>query len=241
MQEISARPVPASTGAAWRIAPFALLVALLALEEGLRASAWRDALDLRWLTVGRAAIVAAVLAFGWRHYSELRERPGLRGAGIWDRTSSQMALAVAAGLVVFFLWILLDHGWAVTEHARRGFVPLDANGKLDPWLYTLRLAGFALVVPVAEELFWRSFLLRWIDRRRFLELDPRTASFRAFALCSVLFAAEHSQWLAGLAAGMIYTGVYTKTGNLRAPIVSHAITNAALGLWILATGRWAFW
>jgi uncharacterized protein len=241
LQEAPARVALAPTGAAWRIAPFAVLVALLALEQGLGASPWRDALDLRWLTVARGGIVAVVLAFGWRHYRELRERPVVRGASIGDRMSAQMAIAGVAGLAVFVLWIALDHGWAVLETQRRGFVPLDATGRVDPWLYALRLAGFALVVPVAEELFWRSFLLRWIDRRRFLELDPRDASFKAFALCSVLFAAEHSHWLAGLAAGMIYTGVYTKTGNLRAPIVSHAITNAALALWILATGRWAFW
>jgi hypothetical protein len=24
-----------------------------------------------------------------------------------------------------------------------------------------------------EELFWRSFLMRWIDRRNFLSVDPR--------------------------------------------------------------------
>jgi hypothetical protein len=122
-----------------------------------------------------------------------------------------------------------------------GFEPLDARGAVDPTLYALRFIGFALVVPVAEELFWRSFLLRWIDRKRFLEGDPRTASARAFAICSALFALEHSQWLAGLVAGLVYTGLYTRTGNLWAPIASHAITNAALATWILATGRWAFW
>ena len=45
----------------------------------------------------------------------------------------------------------------------------------------------------------------------------------------------------GLAAGLAYTWVYARSGNLWIPITSHAITNGTLGLWILATGNWRFW
>jgi CAAX prenyl protease-like protein len=216
----------------FRILPFAVLVGVLALEQLLRDSSWRDAIDWRWVTVARGLVVGCVLAAFWPRYVELRP---LR------LTMHQLRFAVASGLFVFVLWILLDNGWAVVGSGAGGFVPLDAQGHLDGTLYLLRLAGFALAVPIAEELFWRSFLLRWIDRKRFLEGDPRHASFKAIAICSVLFALEHSQWLAGLAAGIIYTMVYTRTGNLWAPIVSHAITNATLGLFILATAAWALW
>ena len=223
---------PASTGAARRIVAFAVLVGFLALEQFILWSPWRHAFDVRWVTVARGLAVGAVLAFLWPGFSELRPlrlSPGELGA------------AIVLGLGVFALWIALDHGWAVIDQRNSGFTPVDAGGRLDPWMYGLRLAGFAIAVPLAEELFWRSFLLRWIDRKRFLDVDPRTASLRAFAICSALFALEHSQWLAGLVAGIVYTGLYTRTGNLWASIVSHAITNAALGIWILATGRWVLW
>lgn len=223
---------PAPTGAAWRIAPFGLLVAFLAFEQFFLWSPWRQGLDVRWIVVGRGAVVGVALAVCWRQYAELRP---LR------LPARHLAAAIVLGLVVFALWIALDHGWAVIDQRNGGFAPLDGRGRLDPWMYGSRLAGFALAVPLAEELFWRSFLLRWIDRKRFLDMDPRSASLRAFAICSALFALEHSQWLAGLAAGIVYTGLYTRTGNLWAPIVSHAITNAALGIWILATGRWGLW
>jgi CAAX prenyl protease-like protein len=221
-----------STGAASRILPFAVLVGLVALAPLLHASRWADALDARWTTVARGVVVGAILVALWPRFTELRP---LRLA------MPHALVAVGAGLAVFALWIVLDRGWAVMGTHAGGFVPLDAEGHFNPLLFFLRLAGFALAVPVAEELFWRSFLLRWIDHRRFLDADPRAASAKAFAICSVLFALEHSQWLAGLAAGMIYTGLYTRTGNLWAPIVSHAITNATLGIFILATGRWALW
>jgi len=204
---------------------------VLALE-GLREASWMPAIEWRWVTVARGLAVGAVLIALWPRFGELRG-PRL--------TPLQWAVSLATGFAVFAVWIVFDTGWAVLGDQASGFVPLDGQGRLDPWLFGLRFAGFALAVPVAEELFWRSFLLRWIDRRRFLDLDPQAASLKAFAICSGLFALEHAQWFAGLFAGIIYTGVYMKSGNLRAPIVSHAITNAALAFYILATGRWALW
>jgi CAAX prenyl protease-like protein len=120
-------------------------------------------------------------------------------------------------------------------------VPLREDGGLDPVLVALRLVGFVVVVPVMEELFWRSFLMRWIDRRDFLSVDPRLVSPLALVATSALFALEHSAWLAGLAAGLAYGVVYHRTGNLRTAIVSHAVSNLLLGAWILARQDWSLW
>ena len=104
-----------------------------------------------------------------------------------------------------------------------------------------RLLGLAVVVPVMEELFWRSFLLRWLDRHDFLTCDPRKVSLRAVILCALLFASEHNLWLAGLLAGLVYSLVYMRGGNLWLPIISHATTNAVLGWWIVTNKQWQFW
>ena len=145
------------------------------------------------------------------------------------------------GLAVFAAWIAFDRGWATIGAPGRGFVPLGADGAIDLPLAAARLAGLALVVPVMEELFWRSFVMRWIDARQFLSVDPRKASPLAFALSSALFASEHSLWFAGLLAGAAYAWLYARSGNLRVPILAHAITNGTLGIWILATQRWSLW
>ncbi len=207
----------------YRVAPFALFIAFLAVEAWLAHPPW--------LTIARGLAAAAALALFWRHYTELRKPWSVAG----------FLFAAVAGLLVFWVWITFDHGWAVIGGEGTGFVPLRADGTIDWMMAGLRFFGLAAVVPVMEELFWRSFLLRWIDRRDFLSLDPRAVSWKAYALCSVLFASEHSAWFAGLIAGIVYTGVYTRTGNLWAPIVSHAITNGTLGIWILSTGHWRFW
>ena len=213
--------------AAARIAPFGLFIALLAAQP-LAA----PYLDARWIAVGRGLGVGALLVFLWPRFVELREAATLR-ARDW-------AVALATGFGVFVAWINLDHGW-MTLGSGPGFVPLRADGSLDPWLVALRFLVLAAIVPVMEELFWRSFLLRWIDRRDFLAANPRNASALAIVATALLFASEHSLWLAGLAAGLVYTALYVGTGNLRACVVSHALTNGLLGVWIVATRDWRLW
>jgi hypothetical protein len=218
--------------AAYRIAPFALFIAFLAAGSFI---------DSPWLPVVRGLAVAALLAAFWRHYSELRNEKGVRLLFGSKSNLTPFLFAVASGLLVFFIWIHLDSGWVVVGEVGKGFAPLKADGSIDWVMAGLRLFGFALVVPVMEELFWRSFLLRWIDKRDFLAMDPKRAGAGAFAISSALFAIEHTQWLAGLIAGLVYAGLYKNTGDLRVPIISHVVTNGTLGFWILATGRWQYW
>jgi hypothetical protein len=229
----SARPSPfgwsicSRVDALARVAPFALFLAFIALQPLLEG--WVDA---RWLVAWRGVAVALLLAWFWPRYSELKQGPPV--------PVREWVVAVALGVAVFAAWIVFDGGWASTGSGA-GFIPLRPDGTLDLGLAALRLFGMALVVPVMEELFWRSFLMRWIDRRDFLAADPRKVSAVAFLVTAALFAAEHSQWFAGLLAGLAYNEVYRRTGNLRAPIASHAATNTLLGAWILATYDWRFW
>jgi CAAX prenyl protease-like protein len=213
-----------------RVAPFALFIALLALESPIGDVVG----DTRWLAVLRPIAVAGVLALFWKHYTELH--------GTIRIAPRHLVLAAALGVAAFATWIAFDRGWAALGTPRPGFAPVDADGRLDLPLAALRLAGFGLVVPVMEELFWRSFLLRWIERPRdFLAVDPRRVAIAPFVLTSLLFASEHALWFAGLVAGISYTLVYMRSRNLWAAVLSHAITNTTLGAWILATGNWRFW
>ena len=108
-------------------------------------------------------------------------------------------------------------------------------------LACVRLAGAALVVPVMEELFWRSFVMRWIHQPDFLKVAPAESGLKALAISSVLFALEHHLWFAGLLAGLAYGWLYMRSGNLWVPTLSHAVTNGVLGIWVLHTGSWQFW
>jgi CAAX prenyl protease-like protein len=223
-------------GALPRVLPFAAFIALLAASPLLEAH-----VDPRWLAVGRGLVAAALLLFFWRTYDELRSKPGPGTGQVPVPDLGQVAAAMGLGVAVAIAWIGLDFGWTHIGDPGPGFVPLRADGSLDPLLVLLRLFGFVLVVPVMEELFWRSFLMRRVDRADFLALDPRATSLLALAVTSIAFALEHREWVAGLLAGLVYGMLYRRTGNLRACIASHASTNLTIAGWILATGAWTLW
>jgi CAAX prenyl protease-like protein len=211
-----------------RILPFVLFLGFIALANGFET--WGGNWDSRWLYPIKVVAVAAVLAFFWKHYEELR----------MPVNASMLVQSVLVGLVVFVLWINLDQGW-LDLGGGPGYDPRLPDGSLNWTLVVFRLAGAALVVPVMEELFWRSFLMRWIDRHDFLGLPVAQASVKAVLVSSVLFGLEHTLWFAGILAGLAYALLYRKQGSLWAPIVAHATTNFTLGIWVLYAGAWQFW
>jgi len=215
-----------------RILPFALFMAFVVASSLLPAPASGAAeWDTRTVYVVRTIAVAALLLCLWRHYAELAWTELRRCE--WGR-------ALLVGGLVFLLWIALDQPWATIGEAV-SFDPRHQDGRLDWSLIVPRLLGLAIVVPVMEELFWRSLIQRWIDKPQFLTLKPAAGSLRALAIASVLFALEHTMVVAGLLAGLAYGWLYMRSNNLWSAVIAHALTNGLLGAWILATGRWHLW
>lgn len=212
-----------------RVLPFALYMAFIVLADVLGALGVGDS-QLRWLYPAKISVVLLALLWGRRHYAELAWQ-GL-SLGWW-------ALSVGAGLVVLVLWINLDSWW-MSIGVPTGFDPTDED-RFGSFLVASRLFGAALVVPVMEELFWRSFLLRWMVNAQFLAVAPARATLRAFIITAVLFGVEHSLWFAGIVAGVVYAALYMRSQNLWVAIIAHAVTNGALGVWIIATKSWAYW
>ena len=193
---------------AWLVAPYALWMLLMAV---LPSSPQSYAV--------RTAAVAAVLAIAlWRVRAAgaLRFRIGL----------AEAATGVAAGLLVFAVWILPEQfDWAFY----RRFCIVGDGGTSSasgagPALLSLRLVGSAFVISVAEELFFRRWLL----------------GFAGFWWTVALFAVEHDRWLVGAFAGIVY-GLLAMRRGLGSAVVAHVVTNLVLGLWVLATGQLHFW
>lgn len=212
-----------------RVAPFAAYMLFLAIEGGV-GEVWPD-FDPRLLYPLKVGVVAALLWYFRAQYVELFQRPDWR----WTALAGP-----AVGALVFVLWINLDGGW-MNLGGGTGYAPLDDAGAIRWELALPRLVGAALVVPLMEELFWRSFLLRWIDKHDFIALEPARLTLRAILVSSVLFGLEHTLWFAGIIAGLAYAWLYRASGNLWPSIVAHGVTNLMLGVWILATGAWSFW
>lgn len=216
-----------------RVAPFVFFMAVLALR-GVAPGDGSWGFDVRWLYALQAGGTALLLALWWREYGEL----GLQTGPTWRET----LLAVAVGMVVFVLWIHLDAPWmTLSIGATEAFVPRTADGGLDWPLIAVRTAGAALLVPVMEELFWRSFLMRWIQQPVFESVPPAAVGLRAVVLSTFVFVLAHTLWLAAIVAALAYAWLYIRSGKLWTAVIAHAVTNGALGAWVVATGNWQFW
>lgn len=219
-----------SPAALARCLPFAAFMLLLGLRGALPVS---ESLDPRWVYGLSVFVVGGLLAWYWREYGELARQnlPSVR----------ETLLSVAVGLAVFGLWIHLDAAWMQIGEPSAGFLPLDLQGQKIWPLIALRWIGAALIVPVMEELFWRSFLMRWIASPQFQTVDPRAVGLKAIMLSTFVFMLAHTLWLAAIVAGLAYAFLYIRTGKLWTAVIAHAVTNGVLGVWVVMSGQWQFW
>lgn len=192
----------------WLVAPYALWMALM---MSLPSTAWAYAV--------RTAVVAALLVAAlWR----LRAAEWLRARFRWR----DAAVGVAVGLAVFAMWILPEQ-FDCTFYRRFCIVGeggTAAVAESNHALIAMRLAGSAFVIAVAEELFFRKWLV----------------DFAGFWWMVALFAVEHDRWLVGAVAGIAY-GLLARRRGLGAAVVAHVVTNLVLGAWVLRSGQWQFW
>jgi len=166
----------------------------------------------------RMAFGVLTLAALWNKYSELRWRePGALSACL---------LGFALGL----LW--LGSGWPFP----RGEASADWPGL---WLM-VRALGFCTVVPLAEELAFRGYLLRVLQNRQFERVPFRSRPWWAIAISSLVFGALHERWLAATLAGLVYALIQVRGGRLRDAVLAHATTNATLAAFALASQNPAF-
>ena len=192
----------------WLIAPYAAwMVLMTALPSTTEAYAIR--------TVVTAVLLAAALRFGgWR----------VAFADVIDWR--QWARGVAVGLAVLVIWILpeqFDWPW-YHRFCIIGEGGTQAVAEASAVMIAIRLIGSAFVISVAEELFFRKWLI----------------GFAGFWWMVGLFAIEHDRWLVAAICGIAYGALYLRRG-LVAAIAAHVTTNLLLGLWVLKTGQWQFW
>jgi CAAX prenyl protease-like protein len=227
-----------SSGTIPRVLPFVAFMALIGLNEALQYVMDKGLLQLPdtvflYLYPVRAAAAGLLLV------RCLPRCPEFRPADL--RRAGQTMLSLAVGLAVFILWINMD--WAVaTLGAPTGYDPTRIT---DPAartaLIAVRLLGAVVVVPVMEELFWRSYLLRTIIHADFESVPVGKFNWPSFLAVTVLFALAHNLVLAGAMAAVAYNLLLYRTKSIAQCVLAHAVTNLALGVYVLATGQWRFW
>jgi uncharacterized protein len=222
-----------------RILPFALFMVFIALESlirwlvGLTSSPEASLSPLfLWLYPVRIAVVLGALMYLWPAYQELREPICIN--------TGEALLIIVTGVFVYVAWVRMDWPWAM-QGQPTGYNPFQAGASVGIVLAGIRLFGAAVIVPVMEELFWRSFLIRYLVTPAFTKVRLGTFTPLSFGATVVLFGLEHHLWLAGMMAGVVYNLLLYKTLRLWPCILAHAITNLLLGTYVLVTGEWHWW
>jgi uncharacterized protein len=230
-----------------RVLPFAVFIALTAAQNSFGDEA------RFWIYLAKVIAASVALAVVWRHIPELRWN-----FSVW---------AVVAGVGVFALWVALDPFYAHLSELYPHFVcpvlqkfslasscapapppkawnpqaAFAVGSGLPLFFIVLRIFSATLLVPVIEEVFWRSFLYRYIGAREFEH--ERLGKFfpLSFVLTSLFFGFEHHEWLAGIFCGFVYQALVVWKNRLGDALVAHAITNFLLGIWVVWKGAWNFW
>lgn len=168
-------------------------------------------------------------------------------------------LAVVVGIVGAAIWLGLGEVHAEARllrplgfekmlgaGARTAFDPFAQLGGRPALLYgflAVRLFGLAVVIAIAEELFLRGFVVRWIvdpdhwPRVPFGQLNAMAAVF-----ATVLPMTMHvGEFLAAAIWFSMVTWLMHRTRSFWDCVVAHAVTNLLLGVYVLVTGHWWFW
>ena len=215
-----------------RALPFAIFILFLILDANLKQLFNWLQVDSSWLYGIRVAAVCVCLIYFWQDYQELKIKPVIL----------DFLYASVSGFIVFVLWIFPYPSWLVAGVHATAINPTQGLPQQEVLIwFATRIFGAVLVVPIMEELFWRSYIMRRYDDRNFLSVNPETLSGFAYVGSACLFALEHTLWLPGLFAGLVYGELYKTYKNLWVPIFAHAVTNGLLAVWVVSTNNWQYW
>ena len=165
--------------------------------------------------------------------------------------------AIVVGVGIFAVWVGISGEWTTQNslwlklgfaHAPKTPAPVwnpnaqFGTGSALAWLFVAtRILGSTFVVPPLEEVFYRSFLYRYIANQNFLSVPLGKFMPLPFLVTAAMFGFSHNEWLAGIICGAAYQWLVVRKDRLGDAMTAHAITNFLLGLWVVGRGAWNFW
>ena len=220
-----------------RVAPFVIFVLLTAAQGELGvASAY-------WFYLSKTLIGAWLI---WEIRPLVTE---MRWAFSWE--------AVLVGVGVFGLWVGISGEWTTQntlwiklglahppQKIAAAWSPHEqfGSGSALAWLFiATRILGSTFIVPPIEEVFYRSFLYRYVASQNFLTVPLNKFLPLPFFVTAFVFGFSHNEWLAGILCGAAFQWLVLRKNRLGDAIIAHAITNFLLGVWVVTRGAWHFW
>ena len=191
----------------------------------------------------KPALPLLLLVYFWRRggYPELRRtRLDVSGA------LQDVAVGVALALLWTAPYLVFD---GLRPDPSEAFDPAQLGVDWVPLVLGLRMFGYALVTPLFEEIFIRSFVMRYAEvygrRGDFRDIALAHYSLRSFLATVVVFTVGHVPWEWWVAVPWvaISNAWFYHRRSLAALVLVHATTNASLLLWAIlgAGGSVSLW
>ncbi len=149
-------------------------------------------------------------------------------------------ISVPIGVVIFLLWVGLEGRYPVFSSADVHYDPTIFDTAAFGFLVLMRFAGSVLVAPVIEELFCRSFLMRYAVDARWQDVPIGAYTFGSFAIVALFFGFSHFRWLPGILTAILLNLLLYRTKNLSSCVVAHATANLLLLAYVVYVGEWGF-
>lgn len=200
------------------VAPFLLYFALT--EAATYLPNWHFHLYLAKI------ILTGGLLWAWRHkfYHDVSGK----------LSSTQLALsALAATISIMSWWICIKLEWVnLTAHT----VPTQWPLALTVFVVGFISVGASILVPILSELFWRSFMLRYLIEQDFKSVALGQFQFFSFIVVIALTTFPSPYTIPVAITCCIQNILIVWQKNLRCCIVANMLTSSVLTLYFLLYG-----
>lgn len=152
----------------------------------------------------------------------------------WHVSRRHAAWGIVAGVVGIGFWLLpYLIGWIPDSE---GFEPervFGDNTAAVVCAYAFRFARAVLIVPIAEEFFWRGYLMRWCINRDFPQDVPLgQGSLLAYLVVTGAFILAHNpvDYAGAFVYGSLAYLLFVRTRSLISVVIMHAVANLIMGV-----------
>ncbi len=210
---------------------------------------WYRSAPEHWVFPLQCLVIGALL-YSFRFWYKLAPWRGLWlasvmgvvGIAIWITPGALYELWAGPGVTPPDWW-----EWLGIVERRQGFDPTIFGSDTAAYGTTvmLRFVRMVVIVPLVEELFWRGFLMRYVQagERAFTTVPFGRHSWASFWITTVAVTLVHhpEDYAAAFLWGALVYYVAVKTKSLGACVWMHAVGNLLLGLHVMNTQMWGYW
>ncbi len=197
------------------------------------------------LAILAAGVLSRAMSGGFESFYALRL---IAGIAILARYRRRLAAidwrwswrGPTVGLLVFLIWILAAHFLTLKAAMPEGLSAFSPV--LRGFWIVCRCTASVLVVPIAEEIAYRGYLMRRLVNPDFESVPYRSVGWAALTVTAIIFGLAHAvMWLPGIAAGMAFGILAIRRNSIGEAVAAHVTANALVATTVLGWSQWQLW